>query len=160
MWQKKNKKSCKLRRQQRESSSKTVVKIFCNKSQKWYPSTMQYFICQQQVTLEEKIIQGHEYQEERIIEGHFGGYCSQLLRRNPGAPAPTDDAGTTPQCYWSSSHPCHHPLLPPSQPNEWSSVPTTFQSPTSASIDKPYLESSYQGSLEKFPAACNSEERK
>ena len=30
--------------QQRESSRKTaVVKIFCNKSQKWYPSTLQYW---------------------------------------------------------------------------------------------------------------------
>ena len=29
--------------QQRETSRKTIVKIFCSKSQKWYPSTLQYW---------------------------------------------------------------------------------------------------------------------
>ena len=36
--------AAKTTEQQRESSRKTaVVKIFCNKSQKWYPSTLQYW---------------------------------------------------------------------------------------------------------------------
>ena len=138
--------------QQRESSRKTVVKIFCNKSQKWYPSTPQYWSAASD-------FRGEDYTRPWILkqEATLEDLDPGCLARNRRAQDPTDDSTITPMLWELRS-----PTAPPTATTitaKWSSIPTNFQCPTSASIDKPYLEFSFQGSLEEFSAACNSERK-
>ena len=139
--------------QQRVTSRKTIVKIFCSKSQKWYPSTLQYWSAASDFRGEDYTRPWILKQEATLEDLDPGG-----LVRNPGIQAPTDGARITPMLWDLQS-----PMAPPTATTitaKWSSIPTTFQSPTHAQIDKPYLEPTYQRSLEEFSAACNSEERK
>lgn len=89
--------------QQRESSRKTaVVKIFCNKSQKWYPSTLQYWSAASD-------FRGEDYTRPWILkqEATLEDLDPGCLARNPGAQAPNDDAKITPM-LWELQHGTTH----------------------------------------------------